>query len=382
MQRLRFRLLTLTGVATLLILLAPCAARAASGQARTSNLSVSKITVVASGLNNPRGLRFGPDGNLYVAEAGLGGTLSTTPAQCQQVPGPPGPGPDTAGFTSRISKITSNGTRTTVADHLPSAVTTPASGSNVLGVEDVQFIDGVLYGMEAGAGCSHGLIGTDNTIFRVNAHGTTTTVVNLSAFLKAHPTANPSLDDFEPDGTWYSMVAVHDVLYATEPNHQEVDRITRSGTISRVVDLSRLFVPPSNWQGDTSMVYHNGQFYFGVLGTFPVRPGTQNIYKMTPSGQIKVVASGLSTVLGVAFDRWGRLYALESMTVAGFPGPQDVGSGKVVRVNADGTLSTIVTGLTFPTAMTFNPAGDALYISDNGFTPGPGAGDIVRIAIG
>ncbi len=76
MQRLRFRLLTLTGVATLLILLAPCAARAASRQARTSNLSVSKITVVASGLNNPRGLRFGPDGNLYVAEAGLGGTLS------------------------------------------------------------------------------------------------------------------------------------------------------------------------------------------------------------------------------------------------------------------------------------------------------------------
>ena len=124
------------------------------------------------------------------------------------------------------------------------------------------------------------------------------------------------------------------------------------------------------------MVYHNGQFYFGVLGTFPVRPGTQNIYKMTPSGQIKVVASGLTTVLGVAFDRQGRLYALESMTVAGFPGPQDFGSGKVVRVNSDGSLSPIATGLTFPTAMIFNPAGDALYVSNNGFTPGRGAGQI------
>jgi hypothetical protein len=248
-------------------------------------------------------------------------------------------------------------------------------------VEDVQFIDGVLYGMEAGAGCSHGLAGTDNTIFGVNADGTTTTVVDLSAFLKAHPVANPSLDDFEPDGTWYSMVEVHDVLYATEPNHQEVDRITSSGKISRVVDLSTLFVPPSNWQGPTSMVYHNGNFYFGVLGTFPVRPGTESIYKMTPSGHIKVVASGLTAVLGVAFDGQGRLYALETDTVAGFPGPQAVGSGQVVRVNADGTLSTIATGLTFPTAMIFNPDGDALYVSNNGFTPGPGAGQIVRIAI-
>ena len=45
--------------------------------------------VVASGLEGPRGLRFGPDGYLYVAEAGTGGTNSTI-GQCTQVPGPPG----------------------------------------------------------------------------------------------------------------------------------------------------------------------------------------------------------------------------------------------------------------------------------------------------
>jgi len=55
---------------------------------------------------------------------------------------------------------------------------------------------------------------------------------------KAHPVANPEPDDFEPDGTWYSMIAVRGNLYAVEPNHGEIDRITPEGEISRVIDIS------------------------------------------------------------------------------------------------------------------------------------------------
>ena len=50
----------------------------------------SSPTVFASGFNNPRGLKFGPDGNLYVSEGGAGGTTSTR-GICPQVPAPVGP---------------------------------------------------------------------------------------------------------------------------------------------------------------------------------------------------------------------------------------------------------------------------------------------------
>jgi hypothetical protein len=376
MLRTVARLVMLAGAVIALTLLAPLAGASAHRQAQMSTHSSDQITVFATGLNNPRGLAFGPDGNLYVAEGGLGGTNSTV-GQCTQVVPPVGP--YTGGLTASISKISPAGVRTTVIDHLPSAQTSPALGSDKEGVAAVAFIGNTLYALLVGGGCSHGNANVPNGIYQVNRdQGTWTLVANLSQFVQTHPITNPDVDDFEPDGDWYGMVAAQDVLYATEANHQEVDRITQDGEVSRVVDLSTLFVPPPGWQGATGITYH-GNFYVSQLGTFPVRPGTQNILKLTPSGNVKVAASGLTAVLGVAFDARGRLYALETITTAGFPGPQAVGSGTVVCVNGNGTLNTVATGLTFPTGMTFGSDGK-LYVSNIGFgVPTAGAGQIVRI---
>ena len=104
-------------------------------QALPAQLSAN-ATVVASGLQGPRGLRFGPDGDLYVAEAGTGG-MNSTEGQCPQVIPPVGP--YKGGLNGRISKFDRNWNRTTVASGLPSAIN--ALG-DYLGVADVQFWNG------------------------------------------------------------------------------------------------------------------------------------------------------------------------------------------------------------------------------------------------
>jgi hypothetical protein len=360
----RTRKLALAGVTALAVATALGLTRLAP--VAKAEESASSI-VYATGLQNPRGLRFGPDGYLYVAEGGLGGATSTTPADCQQVPSPVGP--YSGGFTARISRIDAAGVRTDVVTGLPSSQTSPSLGTLVSGVADVDFIDGTMYALLAGAGCSHGLLNTHNGIIRVSG-GSAEMVADLSTWQMAHPVKNPEPDDFEPDGTWYSMVSVRGSLYAVEPNHGEVVRVTPDGTITRVVDVSALeghIVP-------TAITYR-GNFFFGNLSTFPIVPGASKVFKLTPSGNLLERAGGLNTVVGVRFDRRGRMYVLEN--TVGAPGPTP-GLGRIVRIDPSGRQTVVLDGLNLPTAMTFGPDGK-LYVSEWGF--GPPLGRILQVTL-
>jgi hypothetical protein len=345
----------------------------------------STFTVYASKLEAPRGLRFGPDGALYVAEAGTGGTNSTaTVCPNDQVPAPVGP--YTGGKTARISRIGSNNTRTTVASGFPS--TQDAMG-DLIGVADVAFIGNTLYALVAGGGCSHGHPDISTGIAQVNRNsGQWNLIADVGAFLKTHPAKFESADDFEPDGTLYSLIVVDGVLYTVEPNHGQVFSVTRNGSIRQVIDISASeghIVP-------TSIAHWRDSFYVGNLNLFPIDPQWARILTISPEDRFDddlapgfrgrhlyhIVNSkaGFTTVVAVDFGPDGLLYALELSDGAGFP---SLGAGKVVRVRRSGEIEDVVTGLSVPTGMTFGPDG-RLYISNFGAAPA-GAGTILRFDI-
>lgn len=353
----------------------------ASGGAQAS----SNVHVWVSGLQGPRGLAFGPDGSLYVAEAGTGGTNSTA-GQCTQVVPPIGP--YTGALTGRISRIDRNGVRTTVASNFPSSADAIGDTSSVA---DVTFVGGRLYALVAGGGCSHGSSNSPNGIAVVNtANGSWHLIDNLSQFVQSHPVAYPDAGDFEPDGTFYSMVFAEGRLFTVEPNHGQVISVGLDGSTHSVLDVSASeghIVP-------TAITEHFGQFYLGNLNTFPINPNSSKILTLSYAdcsrvaapgldeqggpGSLNIVASkaGFTTVVGTKFGPDGRLYVLELSDAAGFPTP---GAGKVVRVNFDGTIEDIATGLVVPTGMTFGPNGK-LYVSNFGAAPA-GAGQIVYVDI-
>jgi hypothetical protein len=343
----------------------------------------ANATIYAAGLEGPRGLRFGPDGDLYVAEAGTGG-LNSTAGICTQVPTPPGP--YTGGPNARISKINSNRTRTTVASGFPST----QSAGGVIGVADVVFLDNALYALVAGGGCSHGNPNSHSGIAKVDLNnGHWHLIADIGAFLKTHPAKYESADDFEPDGTLYSVIAHDGKLITVEPNHGQVLSVSKSGEIKQVIDISASeghIVP-------TSIAARHGSFFVGNLNLFPINPQWARILTISkadrddeydsvpglqPEKGYHIVNSkaGFTTVVAVDFGPDGLLYALELSDGAGFPAP---GLGKVVRVTRSGEIEDVVTGLVVPTGMTFGPDG-ALYVSNFGAAPA-GAGQILRIAI-
>ena len=74
---------------------------------------------------------------------------------------------------------------------------------------DIAFIDGQLYAVLGGGGCSHGNPDIPNAVIKVDRYaGTWRQVADLSQFVMEHPAAHTNPGDFEPDETFYSMIAV------------------------------------------------------------------------------------------------------------------------------------------------------------------------------
>lgn len=339
---------------------------------KTINATPATMSVITTGLKYPRGLKFGPDGNLYVAEAGTGPTALCSTQSCTSLqPNVFSPyfGCPTGGRISRIDP--SSGNRVTVVDNLPTSVGTNPDGTKAdfFGPADVGFIGNTLYVLQAGAGCGHGVPSSTNGIYRINSDGSHTMIADLGSWSVAHPGAHNEPDDYTPEGNWYSMAVAENNFYALEPNHGNFVKVGLDGSIKEVVDISA-----SEGHIVPTAVAYKGNFFVGDLGVFPIA-GISSVYKITPSGIMKKIATGFRAIVGLVPDKNSNIYVLEMTTNQPFPAP---GAGRIRKITANGTVEDVFSGLDFPTAMAMGPDGN-LYVSSFGF--GPPLGQVVRVTL-
>jgi plastocyanin len=327
-------------------------------------------SVAADGLSNPRGFTWDASGRLVIAQAGSGGESPST----GEVDVPPPTGPYTGGRTASVVAI-DNGCPTAIASGLPSA---RSATGEIVGVAAVAYLGDALYALVAGGGAAHGNPEQPSGIYTIGADGTASLFVDLGAWLRANPVAAMPEIDYDPEGSFFSMVAAADgkSLWVVESNSEQLLAVTADGTVSRVADFSK-----DNRAPTALALAPDGGVYVGELTSAPYLNGAASVLHVDRDGKVTAVWTKLTAVTGLAVATDGTLYASqlsETRKRAPFLQP---GTGSVVRRTGESTSATVATGLNFPIAVAFGPDG-ALYVASPAIGANDGTGTVVRFVPG
>jgi hypothetical protein len=357
---------TVTSITRITIASALVMAVGGSTATATTEPAGGGLTVVASGLTNPRGFTWDADGNLVVALAGSGGPNAPT----EDTPTAQFIGPFSGGATGAVATIDDSGCPSAVATGLPSVLT---GTGEVLGAEDVAYIDGELYIGADGGGAGHGNEDLPSGVYRATGDGTAELVADLSTWVRENPVAAIPPDS-DPDAAGYSLVVdpTSGTLWVDDPNSGQVLSVATDGTITRVADLSAGHLVPTRLALDPE-----GGVYYGILTTVPFADGAAGVFHLAEDGTAESVWSGLTTVVDVAVGPDGTLYALE-LSTGNLAEPPFLtpGSGRVVRQTGPDTSEVVLEGLMFPIAMEIGPDG-MMYVSLPAIGANDGSGAIV-----
>jgi DNA-binding beta-propeller fold protein YncE len=316
-----------------------------------------QIDVLVSGLYNPRGLAVGPDGAVYITEAGRGGDQAVK-AGFYKIP-------FQIGRTARVTRVMPDGQWQIILDALPS-VQTP---DDIFGATAVTFIDDNLYVLTAAGGRDVGDPSYDNAVLQVAPDGTVTQIVNITTMNYQDPPL-ARLQDLRADvegGVPFGLTALNGRLYATDGNLETVTEINLDGTTRRMVSL-----PASNRVLVGLTGAPDGSLWVCEYGPTPHPPGASKIDRLTLDDELTPVWTGLSEAIQIAFGPDGSAYALEFASKARVPS-----SGSLVRRWPDGHVETVLTGLNFATGLAIGPDG-AVYIAENGHKSENGTGRVIR----
>lgn len=357
----------------------------------------ASFSVIADGLNNTRGLSFGPDGQLYLTEAGTGGNGACVPPVTGQG------GSLCYGTSGTVLRI-ENGQAKPILTGLPSIAF--ADGTGGAGPRDIQFDAAgkpyILVGYGADPTFRDRNLGNTDLgkiitpDFQTNSWKTVADLANYELL------NNPDGGDLNSNPLGFFIDG--DRLVAVDAGANNLLSVKTDGSNLQTLTVfpqeilnNPVFPPtgtPSNEPGQvptptepppaqipiqvvpSSVVKGpDGAYYVSQFTGFPFPEGGAKIYRVDADGKATVYADGFTQLADLEFDIAGNLYALQYANQSAWKGNFD---GSLIKIAADGTRTTIWSGngLESPNALTIGTDG-AIYISNR--SDRPGQGQIIKI---
>jgi hypothetical protein len=388
----RFAAVALAGAVAAGVALPAVAAGASTSPAHPA------VSVLRSGLNNPRHLTLTGDG-LWVAQAGAGGPAGKSNCVTGPSTGAPGNTSYCVGQTGAVSLVRHGHVAASV--RLPSVIQTDSS--EVAGPAAVTFSHGqaaiIMQDVLVNSKGANALPKPAGKLFGqllIRSHRGVK-AVDLAAYAAAHPQSASSLGtvpgEIPYDSDPYDVVAYHGGFVVADAAANSLLQVSSSGKIHLLARFPAVTeTAPAGVLGPhpvsvkaqavpTSIaVGPDGALYVGLLRGVPSDPGTAYIYRVVPGHQPTIWAKGLTAVTSIAFDCHGRLLATEYST-GGLLSPPTT-PGALIRISRGGhSVSKLpVAGLFQPTGVAAASDG-TVYVSNYGDSTATAAhpGEILKI---
>lgn len=366
--------------AALTTAVAPGIAAGAGDHDRAGGGIRTTITVVAEGLDVPRGIVHDKDRDrlLFVESGdvdenqGACGTGNGGAVYCYG---------DSAAVTEYKLR---NGNVRRIHDGLPSTRT--EDNSAVIGLSDLSLHRGELtlaFGLSGNRAYRESLIRGGHpdarhlaTIARFNRDGDLVTFGDTSTFEEIY---NP--DGRRVDSNPFGVHTDRDGTVVADAGANTVLRVADDGEVSLLA-----YLPPRTYEGDpdyesvpTAVTRApNGDYYVTELTGYPSYKGSARVLRVTPAGVVSVAYEGFTNIIDVTFDNRGRLVVLEiaKESVYGSTDP----TGRLVRVEANGTqVDLATTGLEYPGGVVFTGNG-TYYVTNRSFSGGDN-GQLLKVEV-
>ncbi|GAC1513546.1 MAG: hypothetical protein NVS1B3_18050 [Candidatus Dormibacteraceae bacterium] len=332
-------------------------------------LAEDNTSLVASGFSSPRGIVFF-HGELLVAEAGTGGPY------CNNLPPPEFL---CIGNTSQISRINiANGHHTPLISGLFSAIENHGGPPEALGSEGLsvsgdrvlnimglypQQIDEI-HCAPSDTGCAQMVAlarAQAGHLISVDEDGVMRAVASVGGY-DYDWTANklPQEHDANP----YGVLSANGGAYVVDSGANTLDFVSKRGRISVFHHFPLRYAGFPSDEVPTCVARTDEALWVGSL--------SGHLFRVDEEGATQVSVPQLKHVTGCTSDKNGNLYLVNMWTTPGPPGFNALGTGNVVKFNADdGTSSVVASSLNLPNMASIGPDGN-LYVTADSICPSTG----------